>query len=149
MTKIFGNWKEVADGAWRKLIPAKKSKAVATAERASDVLPEFPEALLPAAPEAKAESPVNIVELQNTVTNLKAQLAAKTEEYSKLSVNYDRLKGGLGLSAAKVVAMTPAVGEQKSLIEIFNEMPEGLAKSEFYKAHQSELSKFINKPKAS
>jgi hypothetical protein len=81
---------------------------------------------------------------------LKAALAKHADAEAKLARAYeslDRLERSYGAAAAKVVAMTaPAIVGQKSLIDIYNEMPDGEEKSVFYREHRDELVKFANKP---
>lgn len=82
---------------------------------------------------------------------LKYAEAKHAEAEAKLAKAYeslDRLERSYGMSAAKVVAMTPAIIGQRSIFDIYNEMPDGEAKSIFYKEHREELIKFANKSKA-
>ncbi len=76
-------------------------------------------------------------------------LAKQAEAEAKLAKAYeslDRLERSYGMAAAKVIAMTPAISGQKSIIDIYNEMPDGQDKTTFYKEHQESLLKFANKP---
>ena len=105
---------------------------------------------MPEAPEAKVSEPINIeaINCQNATlraenVSLKAELADVRGQLTAKTTLYENLKRSMGLMAAQTVANTPAVGEQKSLIDIFNSMPEGPAKTRFYNEHQAELSKFI------
>jgi ATP-dependent Clp endopeptidase proteolytic subunit ClpP len=82
---------------------------------------------------------------------LRVANAKHAESEAKLAKAYeslDRLERSYGMAAAKVIAMTPAasVGGTKSLIETYNEMPDGPEKSIFYNEHRNDLIKFANKP---
>ncbi len=73
----------------------------------------------------------------------------RDEAEAKLAKAYeslDRLERSYGISAAKVIAMTPMTGGQRTLIDVYNEMPDGDEKSIFYKEHRESLIKFANKP---
>lgn len=93
-------------------------------------------------PGLKAE----IVAKDSEIVSLKAQVAEKTQEYSKLSVTYDRLKQSLAIAPAQTVANTPAVAEHKSLIDIFNAITDDAERAIFFKKHEEELKQFVNKP---
>jgi hypothetical protein len=118
-------------------------------------LPPVPDTLLPEppeapSPEARVETPANVVELQNSIINLRAELADVRGQLASKTTLYDNLKRSMGLMAAQNIANVPNTGDQQSPIDIFNSMPDGPEKSEFYKAHQSQLLPFIiTKPKAS
>lgn len=137
-----------------------ESKAEAIAEVPAVVeTPEVPEVVEESAEEKAVNSlkveaalvpglKAEIVAKDAEITSLNAQIVSKADEYSKLSVTYDRLKRSLAISPAQTVANTPVVGEQKSLIDIFNAITDDAERAAFYKKHQAELDQFVNKPKA-
>jgi hypothetical protein len=73
MTKIFGTWSEVRDGAWRTLIPSRKSKT-------SDEITDSPET---PAPEAKAE-PAPVAEQKSLIDTFNALVGAAQTAFFKI-----------------------------------------------------------------
>ena len=86
-------------------------------------------------------------ELQNSINLLKNENGDLKAVLNLKTLSLERLERSLGLSAAKNIILTPNIaGEQKSLIDTYNSLPDSAEKSAFYRQHQAELSKFILTP---
>ena len=148
---IYNSWTpgESWQKLWSKKRPAPESKTGFVPK--APELPELPE--LPESeqqlPEANVSQPVNVADLQNSILVLRRERDDLKAALDRKTFLYDALKRSLAIAPAAEIIKTPAVAEQTSLIDIFNSMPQGAAKSAFYQRHQTQLLPHIaTKPKA-
>jgi predicted nuclease with TOPRIM domain len=139
--KLYNSWK--TGQSWRDLL---KKKAPEVAPELPE-LPEVREATKApeAKVEAKAETPVNIADLQNSITALRKEnsdLKAQLENKQKLM---DALKRSIGIMPASQIVETPTLSDQHDPVEHFDALPDGPEKSEFYRKHREALLPNVTK----
>ena len=124
--------------------PAKETPTVAKMDAETSVFNAQIESLTARIEELTKKHAVELEELE-----LKAASAKYAEAEAKLAKAYDsldRLERSYGISAAKVIAMTPASSGQKTPYDIWNEMPDGADKTTFYNEHREAIIKSANRP---